>query len=242
MRRQPWMPWSPSSPKKRRSSLVADYVKLDGVVASEGVAVGPAFVHVPHELKPERESISEDAVEDELKRFKNAVEAVVREISETAERLREGGSESEAGIFEAHAEMAEDPEFQDGVEERVRNLESPEAAVISVGEEFAGMFAAMDDEYMAARADDVRDVAAQIASELMGGGHSGRGRGGGRPRRRLRRRGRRHRRHGGLRGRRPRGRRDLGLRAERARRRRRSRGPRGVQARRGPNQRRQAHR
>jgi phosphoenolpyruvate-protein kinase (PTS system EI component) len=41
----------------------------------------------------------------------------------------------------------------------VRGLESPEAAVISVGEEFAGMFAAMDDEYMAARADDVRDVA-----------------------------------------------------------------------------------
>src|ERR687898_1940651 len=169
MRRQPWMPWSPSSPKKRRSSLVADYVKLDGVAASEGVAVGPAFVHVPHELKPERESISEDAVEDELRRFKNAVEAVVRELSETAERLREGGSESEAGIFEAHAEMAEDPEFQDGVEERVRNLESPEAAVLAVGEEFAGMFAAMEDEYMVARADDVRDVATQIATELMGG-------------------------------------------------------------------------
>src|SRR5215210_745653 len=173
MRRQPWMPWSPSSPKKRRSSLVADYVKLDGVAASEGVAVGPAFVHVPHELKPERESISEDAVEDELRRFKNAVEAVVRELSETAERLREGGSESEAGIFEAHAEMAEDPEFQDGVEERVRNLESPEAAVISVGEEFAGMFAGMEDEYMAARADDVRDVASQIAVELIGGGVAG---------------------------------------------------------------------
>src|SRR5918994_99641 len=131
MRRQPWMPWSPSSPKKRRSSLMADYVKLDGVAASEGVAVGPAFVHVPHELKPERESISEDAVEDELKRFKNGVEA------------------------------------------RVRKLESPEAAVISVGEEFAGMFAAMEDEYLAARADDVRDVASQIAAELVGGKKSG---------------------------------------------------------------------
>nr|MDQ3363795.1 phosphoenolpyruvate--protein phosphotransferase [Actinomycetota bacterium] len=44
---------------------------------------------------------------------------------------------------------------------------------ISVGEEFAGMFAAMEDEYMAARADDVRDVASQIASELMGNGPSG---------------------------------------------------------------------
>ena len=88
---------------------MADYVRLDGVAASEGVAVGPAFVHVPTEPKPERESIDKDAVETELKSFRNAVEAVARELSETAERLREGGNESEAGIFEAHVEMAEDP-------------------------------------------------------------------------------------------------------------------------------------
>jgi phosphoenolpyruvate-protein phosphotransferase (PTS system enzyme I) len=157
------------SQRKRRSRVVADYVKLDGVAASEGVAVGPAFVHVPHEPKPERETIPEEVVEEELKHFRNAVEAVVRGLSETAERLREGGSEKEAGIFEAHAEMAEDPEFQSEVEERVRSLESPEAAVLAVGEEYAGMFAAMEDEYMAARADDVRDVANQIATELMGG-------------------------------------------------------------------------
>jgi phosphoenolpyruvate-protein phosphotransferase len=152
---------------------VADYVKLDGVAASEGVALGPAFVHIPHELKLERESISKDTVEDELKRFKNAIEAVVRELSETMERLREGGGESEAGIFEAHAEMAEDPELQEDVEERVRNLESPEAAVLAVGEEYAETFAAMEDEYLSARADDVRDVASQIAAELTGGKKAG---------------------------------------------------------------------
>jgi phosphoenolpyruvate-protein phosphotransferase (PTS system enzyme I) len=152
---------------------MADYVRLNGVAASEGVAVGSAFVHVPRELKPERESITKDAVEEELGRFHSAVEIVMRKLSETAERLREGGSESEARIFEAHVEMAEDPEFHSEVEERVRNLESPEAAVISVGEEFAGMFAAMEDEYLSARADDVRDVASQIAAELMGGGATG---------------------------------------------------------------------
>ena len=152
---------------------MADNVRLNGVAASEGVAVGPAFVHVPRELKPERESISKDAVEDELGRFQIAVETVTRKLSETAERLREGGSESEARIFEAHVEMAEDPEFQSDVEERVRDLKSPEVAVISVGEEYASMFAGMEDEYMAARADDVRDVASQIAAELMGGGATG---------------------------------------------------------------------
>ena len=142
--------------------------RIAGVAASEGVAVGPVFVHARRGLEPERESISEDKVEEELGRFRNAVETVVQKLSETAERLRESGSEKEAGIFDAHVEMAEDPEFHSEVEERVRNLESPEAAVLAVGEEFAGLFAEMEDEYMAARADDVRDVASQIAADLMG--------------------------------------------------------------------------
>src|ERR687897_206275 len=142
--------------------------RLAGVAASEGVAVGPAFVHVSEELKPERENISEVEVEEELGRFQSAVEAVAKKLSATAEEMREGGSEKEAGIFEAHVEMAEDPEFQSEVEERVKGLESPEGAVISVGEEFATLFDGMEDEYMAARADDVRDVTSQIAAELMG--------------------------------------------------------------------------
>jgi phosphoenolpyruvate-protein phosphotransferase (PTS system enzyme I) len=152
---------------------VADYVRLDGVAASEGVALGPAFVHVPAEPEPERESIPKGEVETELGRLREAVETVVRDLAQTAERMREGGNEGEAGIFDAHAEIAEDPEFQSEVEERVRSLESPEAAVLAVGEEYAGMFAAMEDEYLAARADDVRDVATQIAAELMGGRQAG---------------------------------------------------------------------
>ena len=142
--------------------------RIAGVAASEGVVVGPVYVHARGALEPERENISEDAIEAELERFQSAVEDVVRKLSETADRLRESGSQEEAGIFEAHVEMAEDPEFHSEVEERVRSLESPEVAVLAVGEEFAGMFAEMEDEYMAARADDVRDVASQIAAELMG--------------------------------------------------------------------------
>ena len=142
--------------------------RIAGVAASEGVAVGPVFVHARRELEPERENISEDEVEEELARLQSAVEAVVKKLSQTAERLRKSGSEKEAGIFDAHVEMAEDPEFHSEVEQRVRSLESPEAAVLAVGEEFAGMFAEMEDEYMAARADDVRDVASQVAADLMG--------------------------------------------------------------------------
>jgi phosphoenolpyruvate-protein phosphotransferase (PTS system enzyme I) len=147
---------------------LGETVKLTGVGASEGVAVGPAFVHVGGKLEPERKSIPERSVEEELGRFRRAVESVARKLSEIAEGLRESGSEEEAGIFEFHAEIAEDPELASGVEERVRNLESPESAVLAVGEEYASEFAAMEDEYLGARADDVRDVVHQIAAELMG--------------------------------------------------------------------------
>ena len=155
------------------STELGEAARLTGVGVSEGVAVGPAFVHVAGKPEPERKSIPEDSVEVELRRFRRALETVARRLSEIAEGLRESGSGEEAAIFEAHVEMAEDPEFRSEVEERVRNLTSPEAAVISVGEEYAGMFAAMEDEYLSARADDVRDVASQIAAELMGGGASG---------------------------------------------------------------------
>jgi phosphoenolpyruvate-protein phosphotransferase (PTS system enzyme I) len=143
-------------------------MKLSGIGASEGVAVGPAFVYVPGELRPERESIPEGAVQKELKRFRTAVETVARRLSEISEKLQVAGSEEEADIFGAHVEIAEDPELISGVEERVRSLESPEAAVLAVGTEFGEVFSAMEEEYMAARADDVRDVASQIALELMG--------------------------------------------------------------------------
>ncbi|CAN5143159.1 phosphoenolpyruvate--protein phosphotransferase [soil metagenome] len=142
--------------------------KLTGVAASEGVAVGPVFVHSPGEFKPERESIAAGTEEEELRRFESAVEAVVPKLSETAEKMRENGNDNEAAIFDAHIELAQDPELADGVAERVRNQESPESAVLAVGEEYAQMFAGMEDSYMAARADDVRDVVFQIAVEITG--------------------------------------------------------------------------
>jgi phosphotransferase system enzyme I (PtsI) len=147
-------------------------VKLTGIAASEGVAVGPVFVPASGRPEAERYRITQDEVEPELQRFRKAAEAVAGKLAETGEGLRASGHEEEAGIFEFHVEMAEDPELASAVEERIGNLESPEAAVLAVGEEYAAELAAMD-EYMAARADDVRDVAGQISARLMGNGFSG---------------------------------------------------------------------
>ena len=134
--------------------------------------MGPAFVPATGKPEPERDRITQDEVEAELQRFKEAVETVAASLSETGDKLRAAGSEEEAGILDFHVEMAGDPELASAVEERVGNLESPEAAVLVVGEEYAAEYAAMDDEYLAARADDVRDVAGQISARLIGRGAS----------------------------------------------------------------------
>ena len=147
-------------------------MKLTGIGASEGVAVGPAFVPATGRPEPERDRITQDEVEAELQRFRGAVETVAANLSETGDKLRAAGSEEEAGILDFHVEMAGDPELASAVEERVGNLESPEAAVLAVGEEYAAEYAAMDDEYLAARADDVRDVTSQISARLIGRGAS----------------------------------------------------------------------
>ena len=147
--------------------------RLTGVAASEGVAIGPVFVHNPGEFEVRRPTIAEGTAQAEIERFEAAVRAVVPKLSETAEKLRDAGNSNEAAIFDAHIELAQDPELADGVAERVGNLQSPEAAVLAVGEEYASMFASMEDSYMAARADDVRDVVRQIAVEITGESSTG---------------------------------------------------------------------
>jgi len=148
-------------------------VELSGVGASDGIAVGPAYTHLEAGIEPERTRIPEGSFDEELARFGAAVEAVAGRLRETGENLKGTLGEEEAAIFEVHAEMADDPELLSGVEGRLRDLESPESAVLGVGEEYARELAALEDEYLAARADDVRDVARQIAAELTGGGGTG---------------------------------------------------------------------
>lgn len=145
---------------------VREAVRIEGVSASAGVAVGPVYIHDPGEPRPRRQTIHSSEAEAELARFLRAVETVVARLSRTRDELEVADSSEEASIFDAHIELASDPELAEGVEQRVRRLQSPESAVLKVGEEYAGMFAAMDDEYLAARADDVRDVVAQISVEI----------------------------------------------------------------------------
>lgn len=101
------------------------------------------------------------------------LDAALREAGQRLDALREkalaqAGGES-AAIFEIHQMMLEDEDFLDAVRDAIDTGAAAESAALEAGEQFAGMFEAMDDPYMRARADDVRDIARQLAEILTGG-------------------------------------------------------------------------
>jgi phosphotransferase system enzyme I (PtsI) len=91
-----------------------------------------------------------------------------RELDDLADRLRRLGRGKDAGILDAQALMAEDPELIGAAKRRMEEGMQTSAAVLAAGEEQAALLAALDDELLAARAADVRDVAARIARVVRG--------------------------------------------------------------------------
>ena len=114
--------------------------------------------------------------EAEWNRFLHARETVADGLKGLAEASRSAGC-GEAGeaapgtawLWEAHCLIAEDPEYGAEVEKAVRERHmNAEAAVEDVSAEFAGRLERAEDEYIRARAADVRDVSARLIAALLG--------------------------------------------------------------------------
>jgi len=97
-----------------------------------------------------------------------AFDAVARDLTETAARLREGGHPEEAEIVAVGALIAEDPVLRDEVNEAVRSGREPEIAIASVAERHAATMEALRDPVLRERAADIRQVARRAASFLRG--------------------------------------------------------------------------
>ncbi|HEY8544336.1 MAG TPA: phosphoenolpyruvate--protein phosphotransferase [Acidimicrobiales bacterium] len=141
---------------------------LKGVAASSGVAVGPVHQHVV-ELPPLPEGEPED-IDAEVERFRRALDAVGAHVARLEETTRANVGEDAAQIFAAHAMFLEDPAFVGPIEEQIRRGVPAEVAVRRTAEGLAEEFAAMEDEYFAARAADIRDLGTQLLRELLGVG------------------------------------------------------------------------
>jgi len=130
-----------------------------------GVAAAPGVAHARIWRLPER---SGDASSGSGIGLEEAAERAASELESLRERLRSRGREEESEIFGAQALMAQDPELLDAAQRAVDEGTPVEQAVHLAGEAAAIALASLDDELLAARAADVRDVAARIIRILRG--------------------------------------------------------------------------
>jgi phosphoenolpyruvate-protein phosphotransferase (PTS system enzyme I) len=131
-----------------------------------GVAAAPGVARARIWRLPERSS--EDASSGSGMGLEEAAERAAAELESLQERLRSRGREEESEIFGAQAMMAQDPELLEAAQEAVEQGTPPEQAIRDAAESAATALAALDDELLAARAADVRDVAARIVRILRG--------------------------------------------------------------------------
>ena len=142
-------------------------ILLQGKGVSKGVTSGPIYFFRRSDATVIKREVED--LEAEKARLAEAQEKSIEQLNKLADKCREEAGDEAAVLFETHAMFVEDEDF---VECMMDTLESEgcnmEYAVQQAGEQFAAMFAAMDDAYMRARAADIKDVTARILNNLMG--------------------------------------------------------------------------
>ena len=138
-----------------------------GLPVFPGVAIGPAVVY--RRGAPTGPQTCGDPSAEQAK-FDAARETARAQLEELCETARKTLGEEQAAIIEVQMLMLEDLDYLEAVAAAIADRTPAAAAAWDTGEEFAALFAAMDDEYMNARAADVRDMARRIHDILCGGG------------------------------------------------------------------------
>lgn len=141
--------------------------KYIGKSIFKGTAIGRILFYSKNQQQVKREKVVD--AEAEIARFEDAKTKAVRQLGELHDKAVAEVGEADAMIFEVHAMMLEDDDYNDSVYNIIRNDSvNAEFAVATTGDNFSVMFAQMDDEYFKARAADVKDISDRVISVLQG--------------------------------------------------------------------------
>lgn len=142
-------------------------LKLQGKAVYKGIVEGPVFV-----LKKKDQQVKRIRIKDadsEKARFENAKKEAGIQLRKLYDKAVKEVGEVSAAIFEVHQMMLEDEDFCDAVLNMIHTeLVNAEYAVAVTGDNFSKMFCGMDDEYMKARAADVKDISDRLIKNLAG--------------------------------------------------------------------------
>ncbi|SFG54924.1 phosphoenolpyruvate--protein phosphotransferase [Planifilum fulgidum] len=141
--------------------------QFTGVGAAPGLALGQAVRW--RKVRPRVEEKSVEDSEQEIARLERAVDRTKEQIGRLRRATEERMGEAEAAIFDAHLAFLDDPAYVGEMKNRIRDQKkNAEAVCAAVTDEMQSMLAALPDEYMQARADDIRDVGDRLLLNLSG--------------------------------------------------------------------------
>ena len=146
-------------------------MKVTGIAASPGIGVGPALVIVREEFAVRDFTIPADKVEDEIALFERARESSKRDLAQIRNGIAAELGEHEAGIYDAHLMILDDPELKRAVHEGIRDGRRNAGVVFR--DWLSGVAARLErveDEYLRERRADVLDVERRVLRYLMGVG------------------------------------------------------------------------
>jgi phosphotransferase system enzyme I (PtsI) len=140
---------------------------IKGIAASNGIAISKVFRLEEVSLDIPTNNI--DNPKDELEKLNNAIEKSVSELKVIRDNTAQQMDEEHAMIFDAHIQIAEDPEIKNQVYDMIEQSKINAASAFkTVTDMFAQMFESMDNDYMKERAADVRDVARRVIAHVLG--------------------------------------------------------------------------
>ena len=141
--------------------------RLSGKVVYKGIAKGSAVVLKKKDYQVKRRKITDIAAE--ITRLETACEQSRLQLQKLYDRAVQEAGEASAAIFEVHQMMLEDADYLEAIHNMIRTENvNAEYAVAVTGDNFSAMFASMDDDYMKARATDVKDISNRLVKNLSG--------------------------------------------------------------------------
>ncbi|WP_436861349.1 phosphoenolpyruvate--protein phosphotransferase [Staphylococcus caeli] len=140
---------------------------INGIAASDGVAIAKAYLLVEPDLSFDSEKITD--VDAEIAKFNHAIETSKVELTKIRNNAEKNLGADKAAIFDAHLLVLDDPELIQPIEEKIKNEQvNAPTALSDVTGQFITIFESMDNEYMKERAADIRDVSKRVLAHILG--------------------------------------------------------------------------
>lgn len=147
-------------------------MELTGKSVFGGIAIGNLSLYRKNDNAVKRVKVEDPEVE--INRFEEAKETAKAQLGQLYDKAMKEVGEANAAVFEVHQMMLDDLDYIESVQNMIRSQGiNAEFAVATTGDNFSEMFAAMDDDYMKARAADVKDISNRVVAVLQGGDQDG---------------------------------------------------------------------